>query len=93
MKTILNLYIDGEIKSLAKSKGINMSRAFQEFLSLELEILSNKKKLSEKEEIGLLKQKLALLSAELSKKNDETEKLNKKIKEPKSRLTETGVRF
>lgn len=73
-KTLLNLYIDADVKARAKAKGINMSRCFNEFLSIEAEVKGDK------DTIQSLKQRLAILTSELNKKTEELEKLKLKEK-------------
>ena len=90
-KGILTLYVDNELKELAKSKGINLSSFFNEVLGIEIEYRELKKNLTQEQEIGLLKNKVALLSGELKDKNKEIESLKKKepVKE-KSKVTIIG---
>lgn len=93
MKTILSLYIDGQIKELAKSKGINLSKCFEEFINLELEALEDKKDKTKDEQIKILKSNLSKARAELSEKLEEIESLKKKIKPEKPRFVSTGIKF
>jgi hypothetical protein len=92
MKTILTLYIDSDIKELAKSKNINISKTFQEFMSIELELLKKKKTISKEDEIKLLKQKLALTLEELNKKSKELTSLKNKEKEDKWEILPNGMK-
>lgn len=91
-KRILQLYSDDEDIILAKSRGINLSSLFREVLKLELYNEERKNKTKE-EEINILKIKLAKVNSELEIKNKEIESLNKKIKEPKPRYIDTGIKF
>lgn len=93
MKTILSLYIDGQIKELAKSKGINLSKCFEEFINLELESLENKENKTMEEEIKLLKTNLSKARATLSEKLKEITSLKKKIKPEKERYISTGIKI
>lgn len=86
----MNLYIDGEIKANAISLGINLSRAFTEFLSMEIEIAKSRKKLTDKEQLASLKQKLALVSGKLAIKSEEFDKLKLKIVDPKDKTKSLG---
>lgn len=80
-KRILQLYANDEDISLAKSKGINLSLMFREFLAIELNAKytgKNKDKI-----ISELKNKMTKLSGELTLKLEEIEKLKKKVENKK----------
>ena len=80
MKTMLCLYINSEIKELAKSKGINLSKTFEEFLNINIE-LTKEKNMTIEEENAWLKQQLALTMEKFNKANEKIKKLELKSKE------------
>lgn len=83
-KGILTLYVDNELKILAKSKGINLSSFFNNVLNIEI---NNKK--TKKDKSQRFKNKIALLIMEINKKNKEIEILKKKTNKPK--YIDTGI--
>lgn len=77
MKSQLCLYIDVSIKANAIAKGLNLSKAFEQFLAIEM---NESYKGTDKDKIiAQLKNKIAILSVELNNKTEECIKLNKKI--------------
>ena len=93
MKTLLTLYVDVEVKAIAKAKGINLSRAFQEFLSMEIELTKSRTKLTDKELVASLKQKNAILASELVIKSELLKKVLKKKKKDNGTKTVGTFRF
>lgn len=87
-KSILHVYIDNEIKTLAKIRIDNLSQYVEKLLSTELEI--NKESDAENPErlINKLKSKNALLSAELELIIKERDKLKKELVEHKEKSEE-----
>jgi septal ring factor EnvC (AmiA/AmiB activator) len=86
MKTLINLYIEGEIKALAKAKGINFSRLFNEILAVEVGLLSNKRLKTDKDIINDLKLDNSKLASEMIDIKKENDKLEKEIEELKAKL-------
>lgn len=84
MKTVCNLYIDAEVKYKAKELGINMSNVFNNMLSLEVEMLEDKKDSSDKEVIKLLKHKYALVVEVVNNQEKEIDSLKKQIPKVKT---------
>ena len=80
MKTIITLYVDAEAKANAKAKGINISQLFNEFMSVELEIIEKNKNKTDKEQIKILKMALAIQTEHFIERTKELEKLKKKEK-------------
>jgi septal ring factor EnvC (AmiA/AmiB activator) len=86
MKTLINLYIEGEIKALAKAKGINFSRLFNEILAVEVGLLSNKRLKTDKDIINDLKLDNSKLASEMIDIKKENDQLEKEIEELKAKL-------
>jgi len=78
MKTMQTLYIDLDSKLKAKQLGINMSRAFNEFLNSKIE--AKESTLNPEQLIANLRSQLAIAKAQLEKARDELSKLQKDMK-------------
>lgn len=75
-KGILTLYVDNELKELAKAKLINMSSFFNECLKLEVDKKESQKK---ENKVKVLNNKIAMLSVELQGKTKEINKLKREV--------------
>jgi len=78
-KRMLSIYAKDEDITLAKSRGINLSKMFREILSTELELGDISDATTKEEIINKLKAKVAMLSSELNDKTKELIKLKKQI--------------
>jgi len=85
-KGLLTLYVDNEIKEIAKQKGINLSSFFNNVLSVEIN-----QKTPKKDEVQKLKNKIALLTDSLKKSKKEIEKIKKEKIKAKKRYINTGI--
>ncbi len=89
MKGITTLYIDKELIKLAKEKGINISKLFEQFLLTELEI--NFKNYDELSEVEKLKKINSELNRKLVEKEAEIARLKKEIKKLKEFVEEVEL--
>jgi len=83
MKGIINLYVDRENIEIAKARGINLSKLFNEVLITEIELSDVTQAITPDEIINKLKAKIGLLSSTIQEQNKEIKKLQKEIKDMK----------
>lgn len=87
-KEQLTLYVNGELKEIAKARGFNISQYLNNLLALEF---TDDEDIKSGDILLNLKSRISLLSGELKEKTKECEKLRKEIKEIKE-IKEKGAK-
>ena len=83
-KRLLTLYVDAEDILLAKSKGINLSQEFRNFLSI---LVKNQEiqNVPDRDKVILLEVKMGELMSQLEQKTKECEKLDRELLEERKK--------
>jgi len=76
-KTVLHLFVDKELSTMARAKGINLSQLFRNMLKTELGLKDDGDQRSKDDIIRELEIKIAKLSSALEDKDKEIEKLKR----------------
>lgn len=85
-KSILHLYVDSEIISIAKSQGFNLSREVSNYLSILTKNLDFKNASSEQERIVVLETKISNLMGSLDEKTKECVRLQRELQKAQADL-------
>jgi|GEM_PF-5086663 len=87
-KRNLCLYVDDELINLASSRNINLSKLFNDLISIEMEFRELSDTTSKEELISKLKTRVALLTDELRLINEKFELCNKESQDLKKTIEE-----